>query len=61
MGLLPGRLRSVPRPHCRDSTASSLQARQTGSEEGPQLTLQGAFPSSHPRHTLCRTGNSGAV
>lgn len=46
-----------PLPHCRDSTASSLQAWQTGDEEGPQLALKGAFPSSHPRHTLCQTGN----
>lgn len=37
--------------------ASSLQAWQTGSEEGPQLALKGAFPSSHPRRTLCQTGN----
>lgn len=36
---------------------SSLQAWQTGSEEGPQLALQGAFPSAHSRHTLCQTGN----
>lgn len=46
-----------PAPHCRDSMVSSLQAWQTGSEEGPQLALQGAFPSSHSRHTLCQTGN----
>lgn len=50
MGLLHVGLLSVPCPHCRDSMASSLQAWQTGSEEGPQLALKGAFPSSHPRH-----------
>lgn len=44
-----------------DSTSRSLQAWQTGDEEGPQLALKGAFPSSHPRHTLCQTGNSSAT
>lgn len=31
---------------------NSLQAWQTGSEEGPQLALKGAFPSSLSRHPL---------
>lgn len=45
-------LLSSPVPTAEMALWSSLQAWQTGSEEGPQLALKGAFPSSLPRHPL---------
>ncbi|KAG3269191.1 hypothetical protein H1C71_022094 [Ictidomys tridecemlineatus] len=47
-----------PVPTAEMAPWSSPQVWQTGSEEGPQLALQGAFPSSHPRHKItCQSGN----
>lgn len=50
----------TPVPTAEMAPQSSLQARQTGSEEGLPLTLQGAFPSSAPRKSSANAG-TGAL
>lgn len=61
MGLLHMGLLLVPRPHCGDSMAGSLQAWQTGGEEGPQLARRVPSPPPTPDRTSAKLGTSGAM